>query len=74
MICCGLWMTYSGDSEESAPVPLTGVSVNVRIIDLAAVVLVFVCKTVVCSPPPRKLFDGFGGGGALFCGWKQQLR
>ena len=31
-------MTHLGDSEESAPVPLTGVSVNVRIIDLAAVV------------------------------------
>ena len=38
MTCCGLWMTHLGDSEESAPVPLTGVSVNVRIIDLAAVV------------------------------------
>ncbi len=31
---CGLWMTHLGEREKPAPVPLTGVGVHVRIVDL----------------------------------------
>jgi len=34
MSFCGLWMTHLGEREKPAPVPLTGVGVHVRIIDL----------------------------------------
>ena len=36
MSFCGLWMTHLGEREKPAPVPLTGVGVHVRIIDLVA--------------------------------------